>query len=52
MPDFGGEAVSDLYDYIEAFYSRSRRQSTPGCKAPIRFLQDGIKTRHLQKMAA
>jgi putative transposase len=52
MPDFRGEAVADLFDYIEAFYNRSRRHSTIGYKSSTRFLQDGIKTRHLGKMAA
>jgi putative transposase len=52
MPDFRGEAAADLVDYVEAFYIRSRRHSTLGYKSPLRFLQDGIKTRHLGKMAA
>jgi len=46
------EARADLFDYIEAFYNRSRRHSTLGYQSPIRFLQDWIKTQHEQKMAA
>ena len=46
------DAMADLFDYIEAFYNRSRRHSTLGYKSPIRFLQDWIKTQHEQKMAA
>lgn len=46
------EAMTDLFDYIEAFYNRSRRHSTLGYQSPIRFLQDWIKTQHEQKMAA
>lgn len=45
-------ATADLFDYIEAFYNRSRRHSTLGYRSPIRFLQDWIKTQHEQKMAA
>ncbi len=44
--------MTDLFDYIEVFYNRSRRHSTLGYQSPIRFLQDWIKTQHEQKMAA
>ena len=45
-------ATTDLFDYIEVFYNRSRRHSTLGYKSPIRFLQDWIKTQRERKMAA
>ena len=46
------EVSTDLFDYIEVSYKRSRRHSTLGNKSPIRFLQDWIWTKHDQKMAA
>lgn len=46
------EAVADLFDYIEAFYNRSRRHSTLGYTSPVQFLQDWIKTQHERKMTA
>lgn len=44
--------TADPFEYIEAFYTQSRRHSTLGYTSPIRFLQDWIKTQHEQKMAA
>jgi len=46
------EAIADLFDYIEAFYNRSRRHSTLGYNSPAQFLQDWITKQHEQKMAA
>ena len=46
------EAIADLFDYLEAFYNRSRRHSTLGYKSPTQFLQDWIKTQHEPKLAA
>jgi len=46
------EAIADLFDYIEAFYNRSRRHSTLGYRSPIQFLQDWITNQHERKMAA
>jgi putative transposase len=46
------EAVADLFDYIEAFYNRSRRHSTLGYTSPVQFLQDWITTQHERKLAA
>jgi len=46
------EAIADLFDYIEAFYNRSRRHSTLGYDSPAQFLQDWITKQHEQKMAA
>ncbi len=47
------EAVADLFDYIEVSYNnRSRRHSPLGYTSPTQFLQDWIKTKHEQKMAA
>ena len=47
-----GEAIADLFDYIEVFYNRSRRHSTLGYHSPVQFLQDWITTQHERKMAA
>ena len=46
------EAIADLFDYLEAFYNRSRRHSTLGYKSPTQFLQDWVKTQHEPKLAA
>jgi putative transposase len=45
-------ARADLFEYIEAFYNRSRRHSTLGYRSPAQFLQDWITKQHAQKMAA
>jgi len=47
-----GEAIADLFDYIEVFYNRSRRHSTLCYRSPVQFLQDWITKQHEQKMAA
>lgn len=36
------EAITDLFDYIEVFYNRTRRHSTLGSRSPIQFMQDWI----------
>ena len=46
------QAIADLFDYIEVFYSRSRRHSALGYHSPVQFLQDWITTQHERKMAA
>jgi putative transposase len=45
-------ARTDLFDYIEVFYNRSRRHSTLGYQSPIQFLQGWIQTQHERIMAA
>jgi putative transposase len=47
-----GEAITDLFDYIEVFYNRSRRHSTLRYRSPVQFLQDWITNQHGRKMAA
>jgi putative transposase len=34
------EAAADLFEHIEVFYNRSRRQSSLGFVSPTRFLHD------------
>jgi putative transposase len=46
------EAITDLFDYIEVFYNRSRRHSTLKYRSPVQFLQDWITNQHERKMAA
>lgn len=46
------EAITDLFEYIEVFYNRSRRHSTLRSKSPVQFLQDWIDTQHGQNLAA
>ncbi len=46
------EAITDLFEYIEVFYNRSRRHSTLRSKSPVRFLADWIDTQHGQNLAA
>jgi len=46
------QAISDLFDYIEIFYNRSRRHSTLGYHSPVQFLQDWITSQHERKIAA
>jgi len=36
------DAQADLFEYIEVFYNRSRRHSTPGYSSPVQFLQNWI----------
>jgi putative transposase len=36
------EAITDLFEYIEVFYNRTRRHSTLGSRSPIQFMQDWI----------
>ena len=46
------QAITDLFDYIEIFYNRSRRHSTLGYLSPVQFLHDWITTQHERKIAA
>jgi hypothetical protein len=39
-------------EYIEVFYNRSRRHSTPGYNSPIRFLQTWISKQGAQQPLA
>ena len=36
------EARASIFEYIEAFYNRSRRHSTLGYSSPAQFLEDWI----------
>ena len=47
-----GEAIADLFHYIEVFYNRSRRHSTLNYRSPFQFLRDWITNQHGRKMAA
>ena len=47
-----GQAIADLFEYIEVFYNRSRRHSTLGYRSPVKFLQDWIRAQQGQNMAA
>lgn len=42
------DAQTDLFEYIEVFYNRRRRHSTPG--SPARFLEDWI-SKHVDQHA-
>jgi len=42
----------DLFDYIEVFYTRSRRHSTLGYQSPIQYLQHWIAAQDERKLAA
>ena len=46
------EAITDIFDYIEVFYNRSRRHSTLCYRSPVQFLQDWITNQHERKLAA
>jgi len=47
------QAQADLFEYIEVFYNRTRRHSTPGYQAPIPFLENWISNQaEQQKLAA
>lgn len=44
--------MADLFEYVEVFYNRSRRHSTPGHSSPVRFLEDWISKHAVQKTMA
>ena len=46
------DATSDLFEYIEVFYNRSRRHSSLGFVSPVQFLQDWIKAQQTKAAAA
>jgi putative transposase len=46
------DATSDLFEYIEVFYNRSRRHSSLGFVSPVQFLQDWIKAQQTKEAAA
>lgn len=46
------DAKTDLFEYIEVFYNRSRRHSSLGFVSPERFLQDWIKAQQTKGAAA
>jgi transposase InsO family protein len=46
------DAQADLFDYIEAFYNRSRRHSTLGYSSPHRFLENWISEQVAQRAMA
>jgi putative transposase len=45
-------ATADLFDYIEAFYNRTRKHSTLGYVSPTRFLAGWISSQHEHAVAA
>jgi putative transposase len=46
------EARADLFDYIEIYYNRSRRQSTLGYQLPTQHLQHWIAIQTVRQLAA
>ena len=46
------DAQADLFEYIEAFYNRSRRHSTLGYSLPVRFLEDWVSKHSDQQSKA
>jgi putative transposase len=46
------DAKTDLFEYIEVFYNRSRRHSSLGMVSPERFLRDWIKAQQTNDAAA
>jgi putative transposase len=46
------DATSDLFEYIEVFYNRSRRHSSLGFVSPVQFLQDWFKAQQTKEAAA
>jgi hypothetical protein len=46
------EAMADLFEYIEVFYSRSRRHSSLGFVSPVQFLQNWLKAQQTEDAAA
>ncbi len=46
------DAQTDLFEYIEVFYNRSRRHSTLGYSSPVRFLENWISEHAAQQSQA
>ncbi|CAJ9124030.1 Isrso8-transposase orfb protein [Burkholderia pseudomallei] len=46
------EAAADLFEYIEVFYSRSRRHSSLGFVPPTQFLQDWLTAQQVKDAVA
>jgi putative transposase len=46
------DATSDLFEYNEVFYNRSRRHSSLGFVSPVQFLQDWFKAQQTKEAAA
>ncbi len=46
------DARTDLFDYIEVFYNRSRRHSTLGYVSPTQYLQHWIAAQAVRNLAA
>ncbi|SMG01579.1 Mobile element protein [Burkholderia singularis] len=46
------DAKADLFEYIEVFYNRSRRDSSLGLVSPQRFLRDWVKAQQTKDAAA
>ena len=46
------DAQADLFEYIKAFYNRSRRHSTLGYSSPVRFLEDWVSKHDDQQSQA
>ncbi len=46
------EAAADLFHYIDLFYNRKHRHSTPRYTSPQKFPEDWISTQHKRKLAA
>ncbi len=44
--------MTDLFEYIEVFYNRSRRHSSLGFISPDQFLQNWIKAQQTKDAAA
>jgi transposase InsO family protein len=46
------DTQADLFEYMEVFYNRSRRHSTPGCNSPVRPLENWISEHAAQQPMA
>ena len=44
--------MTDLFEYIEVFYDRSRRHSSLGFVSPVQFLQNWLKAQQTEDAAA
>lgn len=46
------EAITDLFEYVEVFYNRSRRHSTLGNVSPTQFMKNWMATQQEKNLAA